>query len=128
MWARVINIITGLWIIAAPTIFQFDKRIANNDHILGPLIMSVAVISISESVRSVRYVNSITGIWLVVAPWILNYNNNTAIINSLVCGILTICCSLIKGKVENHFGGGWRSLFSKNPRHLLEANNRPQNS
>ena len=122
MWPRIINIITGLWLTAAPAVFQFDKRIADNDHIVGPLVISVAVISIADAVRNFRYVNTLAGLWLLLAPWIISYDNNIAIINSIICGIVVVCFSLIKGDVDNRFGGGWRSLFHKNPVHLQEAN------
>ena len=118
MWPRIINIITGLWIIAAPLILRFDEKIATNHHVAGPLVISIAVISISESVRNFRYVNVIAGLWMLLVPWLLNYDNNTAIINSLFCGIIIICCSLIRGNLSNRFGGGWRSLFRKDPPHM----------
>lgn len=126
MWPRIINIITGLWLMVAPAIFQFDRKVANNDHIVGPLIISVAVISICDVVRNFRYVNTAAGLWLVLAPWIIAYDDNTAAVNSVICGLLTIGLSLIKGKLDNQFGGGWRSLFDENPVHLQEANKQTQ--
>ncbi|CCH57021.1 vitamin K epoxide reductase [Fibrisoma limi BUZ 3] len=122
MLSRILNVLLGLWLIVSPAVFQFNKTIADNVHIVGPLIVTVAVVAISDSVRNFRLVNTLCGGWLLIAPWVLGYSNMTATINDLIVGSLTIGLSLIRGTVSHQFGGGWRSLFQDNPEHLRLAN------
>lgn len=121
MWAQIINAILGIWLIAAPAILGSDKPIATNEHIVGPLIASFAIISCWEITRAVRLYNLPLGAWLLLAPWVLGYNDTTAIINEMVVGLLVIAFCLVKGKVEGHFGGGWSAIWGKDPLHEQEV-------
>ncbi|MFC6998814.1 SPW repeat protein [Rufibacter roseus] len=125
MWAQVINALLGIWLMAFPAIFETDKVIANNEQIVGPIIASFAIISWWEATRAVRLYNIPLGFWLILAPWVLGYDNNTALVNETVVGVLVIGLSLVKGKIEERFGGGWSAIWSKNPTHVQEARNNP---
>lgn len=128
MWPRIVNMIIGFWLMVAPAIFVFEKQISDNERIIGPLVFSISCIAISESVRNFRYANSLCGLWLMAAPWILNYSDTTAILNDMICGLLIILFSLIKGHLKYSFGGGWHSLIQANPSHLQEAERHIGNS
>ena len=113
MWAAILNIILGVWIIVSPAIFEFDKAAANNNHIVGPLIVTFAIVAIWEVNRSARYFNVFTGIWLVVAPFLLSFNSTAAIWIDVASGALVTVFSLFKGRISKNYGGGWRSLVSR---------------
>lgn len=115
----------GLWLMIVPAVFDPGKVASNNERIMGPLVFSIACISLFESVRNFRYTNILCGFWLLVSPWILGYAETTAIANDMICGCLIILFSLVKGKVEDAFGGGWRSIFQEDPAHLRESRRRP---
>ncbi|RIV22405.1 vitamin K epoxide reductase [Fibrisoma montanum] len=124
MLPRILNALLGLWLIVSPAVLQVDTNIADNAHIVGPIIVTVSVIAISDSVRNVRLVNTLCGGWLLIAPWVMGYNNLPATINDLVVGSLTIGLSLVRGHVGHQFGGGWRSLFQDDPDHSRQASQR----
>lgn len=111
MWARYVTVILGLWLMVAPGIFNFEKSIANNGHIIGPLMITFATIAIFECTRNVRYATLPLGAWLLFAPWVLDYDNNTAFASDYITGWLAMALSLVKLKRENHFGGGWSALW-----------------
>jgi hypothetical protein len=113
MWAQCINAALGIWLMMAPDIWGFEKKIADNDHIVGPIIATLAITAIFENTRLVRKGNIPAGLWLVLAPWILQYETALATINDMVVGGLVIGFSFIKGKIKNKYGGGWLSLFQK---------------
>ena len=121
MWAQIINVLIGLWLMVSPAVLQLDRKAADNAHILGPVIVSMAVIALSQSVRNVRYINVLCGLWLLVAPWLLSYSQTAGYINDLLAGIAVILLSLIRGDIKHSFGGGWRSLFQDNPSHIRKA-------
>ena len=106
---------------ASPGIFGFSKTIADNDHIVGPLITTFAIIALWESTRVVRTYNIPLGGWLLLAPWILGYDDTTAIVNDMAVGALVITFSLVRGKVQQRFGGGWSAVIKSNALHQKEA-------
>lgn len=111
MIAHVINTLLGIWLMASPAFLNIKGTAEDINHIFGPVIATFAITAWWEVTRNLRFVNIVIGIWLLIAPWILNYNDNTAILNSLVVGLAVSTISLVKGKIENEFGGGWKSLF-----------------
>ena len=114
MWAQLINAALGIWLMAAPDIFGFNKTIADNDHIVGPIIATFAITAIFENTRPLRRFNWLPGAWLLLAPWVLGYDSTAATINDMLTGALVIAFSCIKGRVKNNIGGGWSSLWKAN--------------
>ncbi len=111
MWARYATILIGFWLMAAPGIFDFEKFISDNNRIVGPIVVTFAVISVSESMRNLRIVNLLPGAWLLFAPWILDYDNSIAFASDYVAGLLILGLTLVKLKRKYKFGGGWSVLF-----------------
>jgi hypothetical protein len=126
MWAQIINTLLGIWLMASPAILGADKTIADNDHIIGPIIASFAVISWWEATRVVRLYNIPLGAWLLLAPWILGYDSTTSIINDMLVGTLVISLSLVKGKITDTYGGGWSAIWKSDTPHAREARKQPR--
>ncbi|WP_127845650.1 SPW repeat domain-containing protein [Psychroflexus aestuariivivens] len=121
MWARIINTILGLWLMIAPSFFEYSSLAADNGHILGPVIITFSVIAFWEATRVLRKWNYPIAIWLIIAPWVLGYENNIAIISDIGVGVLVLLFASVKGKIEKNYGGGWSSLWKKNPKHLKQS-------
>ncbi len=117
MWAQIINIVIGLGLMVAPSILKFNKVDADNNHIVGPLVITFAVISLWEINRNARWFNIVTGSWLLIAPFVLAFTFSAKIVD-LIAGVLIIIFSFFSGKVKRKYGGGWRSLFQKHPLHM----------
>lgn len=110
MWARVLNTILGLWLMAAPAVLQYGDPAQVVDRILGPVAASFAIIAMGEATRPVRHMNLLIGVLLLLAPWVLGYPGD-ATVNSMVVGAAMIGLSRVRGKVEERFGGGWRRVW-----------------
>lgn len=118
MWAQIMNTIIGLWIMASPYLLDFQSTTAtDNNHIIGPLIVTFAITSYWEVTRTVGKWNIPLGAWLLLAPWVLSFESTAAIANDMVCGALVIGFALVKSNIEQSFGGGWAALFHKDPEH-----------
>ncbi|TPE43524.1 SPW repeat domain-containing protein [Pontibacter mangrovi] len=128
MWAQIINAILGIWLMASATILGYAdaKTITDNQHIVGPVIASFAIISWWEATRAVRLYNVLPAAWLLLAPFVLGYDNATATINNMAVGALVLGLSFVKGKVEGTYGGGWASLWKKDSLHAREALKTPR--
>jgi len=110
MWARIITIALGIWLMAAPGILGYGGIAADNHHIVGPLVASFAIIALWEVARPLRWASLGFSLWLVVSPLVLGYASIGAI-NSLVVGVALALLPFVRGKVAQHFGGGWSSLW-----------------
>ena len=121
MWPRIVNTLLGLWLMIAPGFFEYSPAAADSGHIVGPIIVTFSVVAIWEATRVVRKWNYPVGIWLLIAPWVLGYDNTIAIISDMGVGILVLIFASIQGKIEKRYGGGWSSLWKKNPEHAQEV-------
>jgi len=114
MWAAIIHILVGLWLMISPDLLQFGKTASSNNYIVGPLILTFAIIALWEVNRSVRFLNTVAGAWLIVSPFVLGLQSFIIIWNTILSGALIVGFSFIKGPIKRKYGGGWRSLFEKN--------------
>lgn len=121
MWAQIINALLGLWLMASPAIFGLEGTLADNNHIVGPIITSFAVISWWEATRVVRLYNIPLGAWLLVAPWVLGNGDTATIVNEVAVGALVIGFALVQGKIEDNYGGGWAAIWQEDTPHAKAA-------
>lgn len=112
MWAQILNMIIGIWLMAAPQVLDHGGVVADIDHIFGPVIASFAIIALSGSTRSVAYYNIPLGAWLVIAPLLLAYETDSARINDIVSGLLVVVFSFFRRNITQSYGGGWFSRAS----------------
>lgn len=121
MWAQIINIIIGIWLMASPEVLMYSGAAADNDHIIGPVITSFAIIALSGCTRFVARYNTPLGIWLLLAPWILGYTETVTIYNDIVSGILVTALSFFMRKTSNQYGGGWTAIWKSDTPHARAA-------
>lgn len=111
MWAQVISAAVGLWVMMAPGVLGYGNPAANNDHIVGPVIVTFAVVAWWEATRGTRRWNWALGAWLLLAPWVLGYSSTAAIVSDMSSGVLVLIFSSIRGRTRHRFGGGWSALW-----------------
>lgn len=111
MWAQILNIVIGIWLMEAPHWLNYNGVAADVDHIVGPIVASFAIIALSGCTRAVGKYNIPLGAWLLLAPWILGYDRGICIANDSITGILIIVFSLFKRTTHQQYGGGWAVLF-----------------
>jgi hypothetical protein len=121
MWAQIINTALGIWLMAAPAVLGFGGAADTNNRIVGPIAATFAVIAVWECTRGTRWVNVAAGLWLLIAPWVLGYDELAPRIDDRIVGGLLILFGLVQGKVRQQFGGGWLSLFKRDPVHVRLA-------
>lgn len=109
-WARLLNTAIGLWLMAAPAVLGYGGPADTLHRIVGPVAATFAIIAIWEATRELRQLNALAGAVLLIGPLLLGFGG-AAMVNSLVCGILLITISRVKGEIEESFGGGWKVLW-----------------
>src|SRR3546814_16694530 len=88
-------------------VFGTGGAMANSDHLVGALVITVAIIATAEVARALRFVNVAFGAWLVAAPFLLEGANSTATIASIAIGLALVALSLPRGKRSAEHYAGW---------------------
>jgi len=96
----------GVWLMFPPATLGIGIQVAaaDSDHLVGALIIVVAVISLAEVARPARFLNVPLGLWLIVAPWFLSGTTDPSRWNSALMGAAIVLLSLPLGKLRDHYG------------------------
>jgi len=86
---------------------------AHHDHIVGPIVAALGIISLAEVTRGLRWAAFLAGLWLIFAPFVLGSwsLSPSAAINDALCGVVICSASVFRGRVKQKYGGGWRELW-----------------
>lgn len=106
-WSLVASASLGVWLMFSRLVFGTAPPTADSDHLVGALIVTVAVIAMAEVARPLRFINIAFGVWLIIAPWVLVGENLSAVISSVLAGIVLIGLSLPRGKRSREHYGSW---------------------
>jgi nucleoside-diphosphate-sugar epimerase len=106
-WTLLASALLGVWLMFSRAIFDTAPPMADSDHIVGALVVTVAVTAMAEVARPLRFINVAFGLWLVAAPWLLAGESLGAAVAGTVAGILLIGLSLPRGKRSKEHYGSW---------------------
>ena len=107
-WTLVASCVVGAWLMFSRAIFGTTGLLADSDHLVGALVITVAVCAMAEVVRPLRFLNLPFGLWLVAAPWLLADGAGTAAAwNDIACGLLIAGLSLPRGRRSAEHYGAW---------------------
>lgn len=116
MWPRLVSLLLGLGLMAAPGVFGYAGAARINDLIVGPIAAAAAAIAISGVSRALRWINVVAGAWMVVGTWFLGRTVGASVVAALV-GLLMAASGVVRGSVSERFGGGWSELWRPRPHH-----------
>ena len=94
----------------APDVFQTQGQAAHSDHILGALVVTVAIVAFAEVTRAARFINIALALGIIVLPWLLSGGTLAAGLNDLIIGALVIVLSIPPGKIKNTYDS-WNPLI-----------------
>lgn len=107
-WQLAAASVLGAWLMFTPLVFGTTGAMADSDHIVGGLVITVAIIAMAEVARPLRFVNVGFGLWLVAAPWLLSgVPSGLATVNSVIAGLALVALSLPRGRRSAEHYGGW---------------------
>lgn len=94
-FASIGNVLTGLWMIAAPFVLNFEQNNAAqwNHIIVGLAVAAMAGIRASDPDHreGISWVNVALGVWMIAAPFILDYAAiEQAQMNSIIVGAIVL--------------------------------------
>ncbi|WP_131782808.1 NAD-dependent epimerase/dehydratase family protein [Legionella gresilensis] len=108
-WSLLLCLLVGFWLMFTRLTLDSTGSMANADHIIGSLVITVSVIAFAETARSLRWINLFFGLCLLFTPFIYEANLLQTL-SSLLCGGLLILLSFPRGKIYNSYGE-WDQLI-----------------
>jgi len=117
-WSDALRGVTVPWTLAASfwigavlmltrLFFETSGPMADSDHVVGALVITVAVIATAETARPLRLFNLAFGAWLVAAPFLLDGETLLGASASVVLGIALAALSLPRGPRSREHYAGW---------------------
>ncbi|MGH2404592.1 MAG: SPW repeat domain-containing protein, partial [bacterium] len=91
-------------LMAAPDVFNTVGFAADSDHLLGALVVVVAITATAEVARALRFLNILLAVAIIVAP-LVSEASLLARLNDLAVGVVIIALSLPRGQIRNRYGG-----------------------
>jgi hypothetical protein len=76
---------------------------ANSDHLIGSLVLTVISLAAAEVARPLRFLNIPLGLTLFATPFIYGASM-TATITSVACGAALIALSIRRGPIRERYG------------------------
>jgi hypothetical protein len=109
-WNLVASVAIGLWLMASPTVFGTAAPAAHSDHLIGALVVTIAMVALSDVGRAARFVNVLFGAWFIAAPWLLGGATTASTWNDVLAGVALIVLSLPRGSVGERYGSWQRFI------------------
>ena len=103
-WNLVLSVVGGGWLMFAPAALGSTGVAAHSDHLVGALIVTVAVIALADVGRATRFLNLLLGAWVIAAPWLLGGATAASRWSDTIGGALVILLSLPRGPVGERYG------------------------
>ena len=109
-WTLLGSAATGVWLMDAPAVFATRGTSADSAHLVGSLVVVVAVIAMAEVARGFRFVNVAFGVWLIVSPLIVAGGSTSSAFSAVVAGVAVVALSIPRGPVKERYGTAGRFI------------------
>lgn len=103
-WTLALTTLLGIWLMVTPALLGNTARMADSDHLIGALVITISVISMGEVVRAGRYLNGLLGLWVIAAPFIVTGATASGLWNSVAVGLFIALLSIPRGVVRERYG------------------------
>ncbi|WP_431685591.1 vitamin K epoxide reductase family protein [Hahella sp. NBU794] len=109
-WNLAVSILIGVGLMCTRLLFGTEGAMADWDHLIGSLTITVAVIALTEVARPVRFLLVPLGICLLLTPFAYGPGLNASLA-SLIAGLALILLSLPRGDISRRYGNWNRWMF-----------------
>jgi hypothetical protein len=105
-WPLVLSTLAGIALMVAPDLFGISiaAGAADLDHLVGALVVVVAVIAMAEVARPARLLDVPLGLALVIAPWFLDGATAAWAWTTAALGLVVALLGVPVGRLRDHYG------------------------
>jgi hypothetical protein len=104
IWPLFGSALIGVWMMCTRLVFGTTGAQADSDHLLGSLIVTVAITALAEVARPLRFINVLFGVALIGAPWMFDGGTLAADLAGVAAGVLLIALSVPRGVIRHRYG------------------------
>lgn len=108
-WNLALCAAIGVWLMFTRLTLGAEGGMANADHLIGALVLTVVSVAAAEVARVVRWLLVPLGATLFVTPWLWATNTEGAVA-SIACGAALIALSIRRGAIRNEYGNWSRFI------------------
>ena len=108
-WNLMLCLLIGIWLMFTRITLDAVGSMANADHLIGSLVITVTITALAETVRVVRFLNLFFALALLITPFLYS-TTALATIASIVCGSLLFILSIPRGKICSSYGA-WDKII-----------------
>ncbi|MFP4098412.1 MAG: vitamin K epoxide reductase family protein [Alphaproteobacteria bacterium] len=108
-WNLLACIVIGLWLMFTRLTLGVEGGMANADHLIGSLTITIAVIALAETARPVRFFIMPLGFALLITPFVYSASLSS-LLSSLICAFALIGLSIRRGTITTNYGA-WNRLI-----------------
>ncbi len=108
-WNLALCLVIGVWLMLTRLTLGSDGGMANADHLIGALVLTVTVSALAEVARPLRFLNMALGVALLITPFAYGADW-LATVASLLCSVALIALSMRRGPIRNRYGA-WNRLI-----------------
>lgn len=103
-WSLALSALIGIWLMFTRLTLGAAGPMADADHLIGALVVTVAAIAAAEVARPARLLIAPLGAALLATPFAFGADG-VATASSLACGLALIGLSLPRGRISRDYGG-----------------------
>ena len=70
-WTLLASLFLGVFLLTTPVTLGVEGPLYFSDHVVGCLVITIAVTALAEVTRAVRFFNVPLGLWVAVSPFLL---------------------------------------------------------
>ncbi len=108
-WNIVFAALIGMALLFSPHSLHLTGAAANNNHVVGALVVVCSVVAIAEIARGLRFVTALFGLWLIASPWVVGGFTGLALWSQVVAGMALVLLPWSCGRVRERYGS-WKVL------------------
>jgi hypothetical protein len=112
-WNYAAAALIGLFLLFTRPVLGASGALANTDHLIGSLALTVLSLAAAEVARPVRYLNVLLGTALIVSPFSIGADGADILIRVLL-GAGLIALSIRRGPVRATYGA-WSKIVRPSP-------------
>lgn len=113
MWARVVEIMLGFWLMASPFILRFAERETGNllnDLFCGLIVMTLGFLSFWDKTGWAHFLTIAVALWLIGFGYVAGHPAPPAAQNQILVGILLGMFAVIPNKT-NELPASWGKFY-----------------
>ncbi len=110
-WGLGLCLLAGIWLMLTRLTLGTEGALANADHLIGALALTVTVTATADLGRIVRLLNVPLGLAACLTPLILDGGGLLQILFGVIAGLALIVGAVPRGRVDNDYGAVGRIIL-----------------